>query len=136
MNAFYQFCIALPWALFGWLNLVITCRRWSGGERALSICVTVACSLAGWSLIRRAAARFDDQRLGDLMRHVEDAPAWSSAANAAQILKREHLARCRGRWGVTPGTSGWELLCHSWRNDVALALGCFCLLLHAWWFLP
>ena len=133
MNAFYQFWIALPWALFGWLNLVIACRRWAGGEQVLSIGITAACALAGWCLVRRVAARFDDQRLGDLLRHVEDAPAWTSAPDATQILKAEHFARCHGRWGVTPGTSGWELLRRSWRTDVALALTCLWLELHAWW---
>ena len=133
MNTCYQFVIAWPWLLCGWLNLVIACRRWSGGEQALSIIATVACALAGWCLVRRAAARFDDQRLGDLLRQVEDVPAWSSTPNAAQILKGRHFARCHRRWGVAPGTSGWERLRHSWRREAALALGCFCLGLHAWW---
>ena len=131
---FYQGVIALPWLLFGWLNLIIACRRWSGGAQALSVGATVACALAGWCVARRAAARLDDQQLGDLLRQVEEVPAWSSAPNAAQILKHEHFARCHRRWGVTPGTSGWELLRHSWRMDMALALGCLCLVLHAWWF--
>ena len=134
INACYQCVIALPWLLFGWLNLVIACRRWTGGEQALSVGATVACALAGWCLVRRAVARCDDQQLGDLLRHVEDVPAWSSTPNATQFLKHRHFARCHCRWGVTPGTSGWERLRHRWRMDAALALGCFCLGLHAWWF--
>ena len=42
MNAGYQCVIAWPWLLCGWLNLVIACRRWTGGAQALSVIATVA----------------------------------------------------------------------------------------------
>ena len=133
MDAVAEMGIGLGWLWFGRLDYAVACHRWAGWRFALSIAVSCAAALAGWCLVRRAAARFDDARLGDLLAQVEDAPGWALFPHPVQTIKWEHTARCRERWGVTPRTSGWLLFRRSWRAEVASALGCLVLVLHAGW---
>ena len=115
------------------MNYAVACHRWSAVGCTLSVSLSGMAALIGWHLTRRAADRYDDARLGDLLTRVEDAPEWAPFPHPAQILKREHTAWCRQRWGVSARTSGWELFRRSWRTDASAALGCLAVVGHAWW---
>ena len=134
MSAVAEAGMVLPWWWFGWLDYAVACHRWAGWQFALSMSVSSTAALAGWGLVRRAAARYDDARLGDLLVQVEDAPAWALFPHPAQIIKREHTARCRRRWGITARTSGWARFRRSWRKEAVAASGCLAVVVHAWWF--
>ena len=125
--------LAAFWLLYAWLDYAVACHRWSGWRFDLNLWFSGFFALTGWRLVRRAASRYDDARLGNLLAQVEDAPDWALFPHPVQIIKREHLSRCLRRWGVTPRTSGWERFCRSWTADAALAVGCLGLTVHSWW---
>ena len=125
--------IALPWLLLFYLGGVIASYRWRGLFLGLSFVVSATAALRGWHLTRRAAARYDDARLGDLLARVPDAPEWAMSPHPAQLLKRQHQARCLRLWGVTVRTSGWQRFRRSWRLDAAQAIVCLAGVSHALW---
>ncbi len=128
-----EVCIALPWLLFDCLNYAVACHRWAEGKLALSLGASCVAGVMGWLLVRRAADRYDDAHLGDLLVQVDDAPAWALFPHLAQTIKREHTTHCHRRWGVTARTSGWEQFRESWKVDGVAAFGCLGLVVHAWW---
>ena len=125
--------ITLPWLLAFCVGGAVADHRWSGWPLALSLAFSAGAALGGWRLVRRAAARYDDALLGDLLAHVPDAPPWALFSHPVHIIKHEHRALCQRRWGVTTRTSGWTRFRFSWRRDVLGALGCLALVAHAWW---
>ena len=108
-------------------------HRRTGWELTLSIGTSLIAAAIGRCSVRRAAARYDDAKLGDLLAPVPDVLEWTLFPHPAQILKRQHHARCRQRWGVTPRTSGWERFRCSWRQDAAWAAVCLVGTTHALW---
>ncbi len=128
-----EVALASPWLLFAWFNYAIACHRWIGWQFTLSMGVSVVAAAVGWWLVRRAVARCDDAKLGDLLAPVPDASEWTLFPHPAQILKRQHWARCQRRWGVTPRTSGWQRFCRSWRADATKATVCLVGVAHALW---
>ena len=132
-TALTELWLAGWWLGCAWLNYAVACHRWIGWPFVLSMGVSSTAALVGWCLVRRAAARFDDAWLGELLARVEDAPAWAFCPHPAQIIKREHAARCRRQWGVTTRTSGWQRFRRSWRKDAMVAFTCLVVLMHAWW---
>ena len=115
------------------MNYAVACHRWTTGRCLLSMSVSVAAAIVGWQRTRRAADRYDDARLGDLLRWVEDPPTDTWSMHPAQVIKRQHAKHCLHRWGLTPRTSGWYSFRHSWKKDAASASVCLVVAVHAWW---
>ena len=121
------------WLGCAWLNYAAACHRWTPAGCTLSVGLSASAALIGWHLTRRGADRYDDAHLGNLLRWVEDAPAYALSLHPAQAVKRWHTSHCLRRWGLTPRTSGWQGFCRSWKKDAAWAFVCLVVTMHAWW---